>query len=139
MPEVVRRACNLCEACCGLELHVEGDKILSVRPDAEDPLSAGYACPKGIAIADVHHDPDRLRQPMRRTPSGDFEPVSWEAALAEATGRLAEARKHHGKDAVALYVGNPVVHANVSRRWPATRDTTDNRRVRPSAHAAHSR
>lgn len=110
MPEVVRRACNLCEACCGLELHVEGDKILSVRPDAGDLFSAGYACPKGIAIADVHHDPDRLRQPMRRTPSGDFEPVSWEAALAEATRRLADVQKRHGKDAVALYVGNPVVH-----------------------------
>jgi len=110
VPDIVRRACNLCEACCGLELHVEGNKILSVRPDDADPLSEGYACPKGIAIADVHHDPDRVRQPMRRTPSGDFEPVSWEVALAEATRGLADVQRRHGKDAVALYIGNPVVH-----------------------------
>ena len=110
MPEIVRRSCSLCEACCGLELHVEGEKILAVRPDAEDPRSQGFACPKGIAIAGVHDDPDRLRQPMRRTPSGDFEPVSWEVALAEATRRLDAVRREHGKDAVALYVGNPVVH-----------------------------
>ncbi|MGI9432990.1 MAG: molybdopterin-dependent oxidoreductase, partial [Myxococcota bacterium] len=110
MPEVVRRACNLCEACCGLELHVEGNKILSVRPDSADPRSEGYACPKGIAIADVHHDPDRIRQPMRRTPSGDFEPISWEVALAEATRGLADVQRRHGKDAVAMYIGNPVVH-----------------------------
>jgi anaerobic selenocysteine-containing dehydrogenase len=110
MPETVLRNCHLCEACCGLEFQVEGDKILSVRPDASDPFSRGYACPKGIAIADVHHDPDRLRQPMRRTPSGDFEPVSWDDALAETCARLREVQARHGRDAVALYVGNPVVH-----------------------------
>jgi anaerobic selenocysteine-containing dehydrogenase len=110
MPEIVRRNCHLCEACCGLELHVEGEKILAVRPDEGDPFSRGYACPKGIAIADVHHDPDRLRQPMRRTPAGDFEPVSWEAALSEAGARLREVRARHGRNALALYVGNPVVH-----------------------------
>jgi anaerobic selenocysteine-containing dehydrogenase len=110
MPESVLRNCHLCEACCGLEFQVEGEKILSVRPDANDPFSQGYACPKGIAIADVHHDPDRLRQPMRRTPSGDFEPVSWDAAIAETCARLRDVQKRHGRDAVALYVGNPVVH-----------------------------
>jgi anaerobic selenocysteine-containing dehydrogenase len=110
MPEIVRRVCHLCEACCGLELHVEGDKILSVRPDAEDPFSAGYACPKGIAIAAVHDDPDRLRQPVRRTPAGDFEPVSWQEALSEATRGFRAVRRRHGRDALALYIGNPVVH-----------------------------
>ena len=51
MPQSVYRTCHLCEACCGLEFHVEGDTILSVRPVAGDPLSQGYACPKGLAIA----------------------------------------------------------------------------------------
>jgi len=110
MPRSVYRNCHLCEACCGLEFHVEGDKILSVRPDAEDARSQGYACPKGIAIAGVHDDPDRLRRPMRRTPSGDFEPVSWDVALKEACARLGEIRDRHGRDALAVYVGNPVVH-----------------------------
>jgi anaerobic selenocysteine-containing dehydrogenase len=110
MPRSVLRSCPLCEACCGLEFHVEGEKVLAVRPDAGDPFSQGYACPKGIAIADVHDDPDRLRQPVRRTPSGDFEPVSWEEALAEACARLAAVRDRHGRDAVAVYIGNPIVH-----------------------------
>jgi anaerobic selenocysteine-containing dehydrogenase len=108
--ETVRRTCHLCEACCGLEFHVEGDKILSVRPDAGDPFSRGYACPKGIAIADLEDDPDRLRQPVRRAPGGDFEPVSWDEALAEACARLRKVRARHGRDAVAVYIGNPIVH-----------------------------
>jgi anaerobic selenocysteine-containing dehydrogenase len=110
MPETVQRTCHLCEACCGLEFVVEGEKVLSVRPDDADPFSQGYACPKGIAIADVHHDPDRLRQPVRRTPAGDFEPIAWDDALREACTGLGAIRGQHGADAVAVYIGNPIVH-----------------------------
>ena len=63
----VYRGCTLCEATCGLRFEVEGDRIVSVRGDEDDVFSHGYVCPKGVAIADVHHDPDRLRTPVRRT------------------------------------------------------------------------
>jgi anaerobic selenocysteine-containing dehydrogenase len=102
--------CTLCEAACGLRFEVEGDRIASVRGDPDDVHSRGYSCPKGIAIAEVHHDPDRLRQPVRRTAAGEFEPIGWEEAFALATARLREIRRRHGRDAVALYMGNPVVH-----------------------------
>jgi anaerobic selenocysteine-containing dehydrogenase len=110
MPETVYRSCHLCEACCGLEFVVDGDKVLAVRPDADDPRSQGYACPKGIHIADVHDDPDRLRQPVRRTPAGDFEPISWDTAFALASERFRAVRKSSGADAIGLYLGNPIVH-----------------------------
>jgi anaerobic selenocysteine-containing dehydrogenase len=110
MPKTVPRTCHLCEACCGLELLVEDGKVLSVRPDAQDPRSRGYACPKGIHIADVHDDPDRLRQPVRRTPAGDFEPIAWEEALGLASKRFRAIRRSHDRDAIALYLGNPIVH-----------------------------
>ncbi len=110
MSRTIFRTCTLCEAACGLAFEVDGDRILSVRPDADDVLSAGYVCPKGIAIKDVHDDPDRLRRPMRRTASGDFEPCSWDEAFALVASRLRAIRAAHGRDAVALYMGNPVVH-----------------------------
>ena len=110
MQDVVHRACHLCEAGCGLSFQVEHGKILSVRPDADDPRSKGYVCPKGIHIADVHDDPDRVREPLRRTASGSFEPVSWEAALEEAGTRFREIRERHGADALASYMGTPFVH-----------------------------
>jgi len=102
--------CTLCEAGCGLRFELQGERILAVRPDPDDVFSRGYACPKGIAIAEVHHDPDRLRRPVRRTPSGDFEPIGWEEALALAARRLREIRGRHGADALAVYMGNPIVH-----------------------------
>lgn len=106
----VFRGCTLCEACCGLALELEGERIVAVRGDEEDPLSHGYICAKGVAIADVQHDPDRLRTPMRRTAEGKFEPIGWEEAFDIAGTRLNALRSSHGADAIAIYLGNPIVH-----------------------------
>jgi anaerobic selenocysteine-containing dehydrogenase len=103
------RTCTLCEAMCGLTLQTEGGRVVSIRGDADDPFSRGHICPKGAALGDVHADPDRLRQPMRRTPGG-WQPVSWDEALDEAAERLRAVQRAHGRDAVAVYQGNPTVH-----------------------------
>jgi len=110
MSHTVRRVCTLCEANCGLSFEVEGNRITSVRPDHEDPFSQGYVCPKGMAIAELHDDPDRLRQPLRRTESGEFEPIGWDEALDLAAAGLAKVRAAHGASAVAVYWGNPIIH-----------------------------
>ncbi|MCW5890868.1 MAG: molybdopterin-dependent oxidoreductase [bacterium] len=95
---------------CGLRFDVAGDRIVRVAGDPDDPCSRGWVCPKGLAIADVHHDPDRLRTPLRRTKSGDFEPIGWDAALDLVAERLLAVKRAHGGDAVGVYIGNPVVH-----------------------------
>ncbi len=110
MSHPVFRTCTLCEAMCGLQFEVEDNRILSVRPDDDDVFSHGYICPKGVAIAAVHDDPDRLRQPLRRARSGGFEPIAWEDAFALVAQRLDDIRARHGRDAVAIYYGNPIVH-----------------------------
>jgi anaerobic selenocysteine-containing dehydrogenase len=46
---------------------------------------------------------------VRRTASG-WQRVSWAEAFDEIEARLAVVRKRHGRDAVALYAGNPTVH-----------------------------
>jgi anaerobic selenocysteine-containing dehydrogenase len=99
----------ICEATCGLQFEVDEDRIVSVRPDEEDVFSKGYACPKGIAVGEVHHDPDRLRRPVRRTATGDFEPISWEKAFDLTAARLRDVRDRQGKDSIGVYYGNPMV------------------------------
>ncbi len=103
------RACNLCEAICGLEIRVRGDEILSIRGDDADPLSRGHICPKAVALKDIHQDPDRLRQPLRRT-AGGWEEIGWDAALDLAAERLVAVAQAHGAGSVAAYYGNPNVH-----------------------------
>jgi anaerobic selenocysteine-containing dehydrogenase len=108
--EVVFRTCTLCEAGCGLAFEVDGGRVLSARPDHNDPFSKGYVCPKGIALPALHHDPDRLRQPLRRTGPDTFEPIGWDEAIALAGERFRTIREEHGGDALAVYLGNPIVH-----------------------------
>lgn len=104
-----RRACNLCEAICGLEIRVHGDEILSIRGDDKDPLSRGYICPKAVALKDVQQDPDRLRKPLRRT-AGGWQEIGWDEALDYAAERLVAVAHVHGPNSVATYLGNPNVH-----------------------------
>jgi len=103
------RSCPLCEATCGVAIEVDGDRVVSVRGDDADPFSKGYICPKGTALADLHHDPDRLRSPIRR--DGDtWTPIGWDEALDYVASRLREIRERHGKHAIAVYQGNPTAH-----------------------------
>ncbi|HEY4242985.1 MAG TPA: molybdopterin-dependent oxidoreductase [Kofleriaceae bacterium] len=109
MAETLYRTCPLCEASCGVEIRVEGERVVSVRGDEGDPFSKGYICPKGTALGDVHHDPDRLRRPMVREGEA-WREVGWDEAFERAARGIAGVRKRHGKDAVAVYQGNPTAH-----------------------------
>ncbi len=111
MSEFIKRACSLCEAGCGLVMEVADNHILSVRPDENDPFSQGYVCPKGMAIADIHDDPDRIRTPLRKTADGGYEEISWNAAFDLIEEKLGQIRKTHGADSIALYYGNPLGHS----------------------------
>jgi anaerobic selenocysteine-containing dehydrogenase len=104
------RACNLCEAICGLAIDVSGDEITAIRGDRDDPFSRGHICPKAVALQDVHTDPDRLRHPLRRQGDGTWKRLSWDEALDEVGNRLRAVQRASGHNAVALYVGNPSVH-----------------------------
>jgi anaerobic selenocysteine-containing dehydrogenase len=103
------RTCTLCEAGCGVAITVEGGRVTDIRGDEADPFSRGYICPKATALADLHADPDRLRQPMLR--EGDtWRPIGWDEAYGLVASRLREIRERHGRDAIAVYQGNPTAH-----------------------------
>lgn len=109
MPRVVHRACPLCEATCGLRITVDGESITDIRGDRDDPFSKGYVCPKGVALGELHADPDRLKVPLRRVGDG-WEEMEWEAALDLAAEKIRATRRDHGPDSLAIYLGNPNVH-----------------------------
>ncbi|HEV7647748.1 MAG TPA: molybdopterin-dependent oxidoreductase [Actinophytocola sp.] len=104
--------CPLCEATCGLAVTLDGSRVTGVRGDPDDVFSHGYICPKGAALGALHDDPDRLRAPLVRR-DGEFVEVSWDEAFAEIARRLPPLIEEHGRDAVAIYAGNPSVH-NIS-------------------------
>ena len=107
------RTCPLCEAGCGLEIGVAGrngdETVTRIRGDRADVFSHGFICPKGSALKHLHEDPDWLRAPMVKR-NGRFVAVTWDEAFAEIARRLAAVVDEHGRDATAVYVGNPNAH-----------------------------
>jgi anaerobic selenocysteine-containing dehydrogenase len=104
------RVCPLCEATCGLEIRHQQRRVIGIRGDEADVASRGFVCPKGAALAELHDDPDRLRQPLVRR-NGVLVAVRWDEAFAEIERRLVPIIGAHGANAVAVYLGNPNVHS----------------------------
>jgi anaerobic selenocysteine-containing dehydrogenase len=95
---------------CGLEIQVEGGKVASIRGNRDDVWSRGHLCPKGVSLAAVHDDPDRIRRPMVKV-DGQWHEVSWDAAFRRCTELLTPVIEKYGIGAVTAYTGNPLAHS----------------------------
>ncbi len=106
---VAFRTCPLCEATCGLEITLEGDTVKRIRGDRDDVFSHGFICPKGSTLKQLHEDPDWLRAPVVKDGDG-WREVTWDEAFAAVEEGLSRVWDAHGRNAVAVYLGNPSVH-----------------------------
>jgi len=94
----------MCGVGCGLEVQVESNRIVKVRPDKESPFSEGYVCRKGMNIAYHLHNADRVHHPLKKV--GDrFERISWDQAISEIAGKLKDILDRHGPRSVASMAG----------------------------------
>ncbi|TDB94203.1 molybdopterin oxidoreductase family protein [Actinomadura sp. 7K534] len=101
------RTCPLCEALCGLELTLDdAGTVTRVRGDRKDPFSQGFICPKGATLGSLDGDPDRLAEPLV-----GGAPAGWDEAFETVRRELAAVIAKHGRDSVAVYIGNPTAHS----------------------------
>jgi len=61
-------------------------------------------------LKSLHEDPDRLRRPIRKTASGEWEEIEWDEALRYTAERLLAVREANGASSLATYIGNPSAH-----------------------------
>jgi anaerobic selenocysteine-containing dehydrogenase len=99
-----KTACVLCGNVCGLEVEVENNRIIKVRPDKDDPRSEGYACRKGTSIVFHQHNADRVLYPLKKVGS-KFERVSWDQAIGEISEKLKSILEQYGPRSLASLVG----------------------------------
>lgn len=100
--QTVRSFCRVCTSVCGILVDVEGDEVLRVRGDQDHPFSRGYTCPKGRALPQLHHHPDRLERPRMRA-DGRLRDTTWDACLDDLGTRLKDIIDRHGPQSVAFY------------------------------------
>ena len=70
---------------------------------------AAFICPKAYGLKELHEDPDRLRAPLIRR-GDELVEAGWDEAFEEIDRRLSPILAGHGKNAVAVYIGNPNAH-----------------------------
>ncbi len=101
----VRSFCRVCTSVCGILVDVDGDEVVRVRGDHDNPLSHGYTCAKGRALPRMHHHPDRLERPMLRI-GGELRATTWDACLDDLGGRVRAVVDEHGPAAVGIFFGS---------------------------------
>jgi len=115
-----RNTCTYCSVACGILIYSLGDRaknarsdIIHIEGDPDHPVNRGTLCPKGSALLDIVHAPDRLKFPKYRAPgSNEFQQVSWDFAL----GRIATLMK---QDRDANFIAKNAAGATVNR-WLST-------------------
>lgn len=104
--KVIQTGCALCIASCGMNVHVEGDRIVKVTGMPEHPLSRGRLCPKGAHAINYVYSPDRLHYPMKKD-NGTWKRITWDEALDTIAAKLQKIREDYGARALAVFFGMP--------------------------------
>ena len=112
--------CRFCHAYCGIEVDVEGDRVIGIRGDREHAVSQGFTCEKGRQLPTQHNHPDRVRATLRRNDAGALEKIPSEQAMDEVADALKRIIDEHGPRSVALYNGTKSwsnVSFSLGRSW----------------------
>ncbi len=109
---IVPTTCFNCESACGLLAYVdkETERVRKFEGNPWHPGSRGRNCAKGPATINQITDPDRILYPLKRVGprgGGQWERVSWDDALADIGGRIAEALRQERRNEVVYHVGRP--------------------------------
>lgn len=111
--EVKKAVCYWCHCHCKVDVHIKDGKLVRVQGATGDPRSEGLqrvvnACPRARAVSEYYYHPDRLSFPLKRKGErgeGKWEQISWDQALDEVAGKLAELKKEYGAETLACSSG----------------------------------
>ena len=97
----------MCACRCGIDVHIENNKIKYIEGNRDHPVNQGVLCAKGSAGIMQHYSPARLNSPMKRVGergSGKFEEISWSEAL-DITKNILEPIRRQTPEKLAFFTG----------------------------------
>ena len=108
LPQRHKSACpHDCPSTCSLDVTIDVDgRVGRIHGARDNDYTAGVVCAKVARYAERIYHPDRLKTPLKRTGpkgSGQFEAISWEAALDEIATRFKDIAARHGPETIWPY------------------------------------
>ncbi len=91
-----RSTCPYCSVSCGVIMYSLGDKsknvksrIIHIEGDPDHPVNRGTLCPKGAALLDMVHSPNRLKYPeVREAGTKVWKRIGWDEALTRVAKHM---------------------------------------------------
>ncbi|MDO9708188.1 formate dehydrogenase subunit alpha [Paracraurococcus lichenis] len=95
----VKNMCTHCSVGCSVIAEVQEGVWVGQEPAWESPINRGTHCAKGASVRELVHGDRRLKYPMKLV-GGQWQRLSWDAALDEIAAKLADIRGRTGPDSV---------------------------------------
>lgn len=105
--------CRECPAGCGVIVRTREGRAVKVEGNPQHPINHGRLCARGQASLQGLYNPDRIKQPLRRSASEQWQPIAWEEGeqlLAEKLKALRAAGKTD-----RLVIVTPLVTGSLQR------------------------
>lgn len=96
-PRTLKTMCpmNCHPTLCGMEVAVEGDRLVSIKGDPTHPDSKGSLCMRGQAAHEIVGNDKRLTTPlMRDRRGGELRAATWDEAYARITAAMGAVDPH---------------------------------------------
>lgn len=92
-------ACQGCTQYCAIEVFNQNGRATRVRGNQHSQGNHGFCCPRGHLIPQENYDPDRIKQPLKRTNpqkgrgiDPKWIPITWDEALDIVADKMMELR-----------------------------------------------
>ena len=95
----VKNVCTHCSVGCTVIAEVQNGVWVGQEPAYESPINRGTHCAKGASVRELVHGDRRIKYPMKLV-GGQWQRMSWDAALAEVGDKLMAIRQKSGPDSV---------------------------------------
>lgn len=104
-----RTVCTTCHARCGVIVYSDGDEIVKIEGDPDNPKSFGVICGAGMSEREIHNNTEgRLLYPMKRVGprgSGEWERITWDEALDTIASESRRIIEEYGPEAIVTGQG----------------------------------
>ncbi|MCT4593422.1 MAG: molybdopterin-dependent oxidoreductase [Anaeromicrobium sp.] len=118
--KVVKTTCRMCGTLCGIDAHIEDNKVVHIEGNKDSVLNKGRICIKGSSAVTWLNHQDRLMKPLKKNENGEFEEIELEQAMDEIAEKLLNIQKKYGDNAIGVWKGEGIDFAQqeeLARRW----------------------